>query len=188
MVSGIFKPTGNQIWSSVLDIANVWQPIGVSTVEPSRAYLIGDTATCPAAAKIEETKNDLPATKKFLADNADFINRFSKYSGYNATENWEIIAGLQDTLLCESDYFGDQFQWPKWIDQVGPDCWQKMKEFRDFGFSIYGEYGLQYLRMRAGTFLKEMLSNLKANIDKGDINKENRELYTYGTHDTVSYI
>ncbi len=185
VLGGMFPPTESQIWSSSADISKQWQPLGVSTVEPKRAYMLGDGNCCPLANFYADKVDQLPETKDFLLKHQDFIERFTRFSGYNATKNWGIVSSLYDALTCEENYFGNEFKWPKWIEDVGSDCKEQMKAFRNFGFYIEGKLGQIFLKLRAGTFLKTLLDRLQNIASLGEINDENRQVNTYGTHDTV---
>lgn len=185
VLGGMFPPTDSQIWSSSADISKQWQPLGVSTVEPKRAYMLGDANHCPLADLYAQKVDQLPETKDFITKNQNFIEKFTRYSGYNATKNWGIISNVYDALTCEENYFGSDFKWPKWINDVGTDCKEQMKTFRNFGFYIEGKLGQHFLKLKAGTFLKTLLNRFQNIVNMGEINDENRQVNTYGTHDTV---
>lgn len=184
VLGGMFPPTESQVWSAA-DISRQWQPLAVSTVEPKRAYLLGDANDCPLADSLAHQVDQLQETKDFVAKHSDFIHRFTQHSGYNATAKWGIISDVYDALTCEENYFGSQFKWPEWMEKVGPDCKEQMKTFRNFGFFIEGELGQLFLKLRAGTFLKTLLSRLQSVAEMEKITDENRQVNTYGTHDTV---
>lgn len=185
VLAGMFSPSDSQVWSEFLGISRRWQPIGVSTVEAKRAYMLGDGFDCPVATAMTKRIDSFPETKKFLANNSDFIRRFTNHSGYDAIENYGIIASVHDSLTCEENYFGDQFKWPAWMEGVGSDCLQKMKAFRDFGFDIEGQLGVPYFRLRAGTFLKTLLQRLNSTISLEKVDETNRQFNVYGSHDTM---
>lgn len=184
VLGGMFPPIETQVWSSA-DISKQWQPLAVSTVEPKRAYLLGDANDCPQADSLADQTDQLQETKIFLAKNFDFIDRFTQHSGYNATKKWGVVSDVYDALVCEENYFGSDFKWPEWMDKVGTDCKEQMKAFRNFGFFIEGKLGQLFLKLRAGTFLKTLLNRLQSIAEMGDITEENRQVNTYGTHDTV---
>ena len=171
-----------------MNMGHQWQPIGVSTVEPSRAYMLGD-ASCPAANEMRKAISNLTYVKNFLKENSDFLKRFSNKSGLDVTRKWYTVSLQSDSLVCYENYFGKNFLYPSWIDEVGTDVWDRLNAFRNFGFGIFSGLGVDFFKLKAGPFIKEMITNLNATIQKGKITNENRELFTYGTHDIVlSYI
>ena len=184
LLSGLFPPTPSQVWSNSSELATQWQPIAVEMASPEKCYVIGETADCPVADKIYKTFNDLPQIKQFWQEKQEFVTRFNLHSNLNYTR-WDEFAFIYDILLCGKGYFGDTFVEPTWIDKVGNDTWQQMKEFRELSFRAYGWLGHKFLRLKAGSFLKEIVTNMKkiaSDIDKGT---QEKQLRTYGSHDTV---
>ncbi|KAJ6225767.1 hypothetical protein RDWZM_004312 [Blomia tropicalis] len=184
VLAGMMKPLKSQIWSSIFGLANEWQPIGVSTVEKDSAYLLGDSPLCPKVDQLDDM-SELPETKQFLANNENFLQRLSNQTGLNVSgSKWRLVAAMYDSMVCEKDYFGDEYKQPEWVNKVGPDCMERLKAFNDFVFTVNKYYKAPYHRLTAGPFIKEMLLKMEETVNNA-ININNRKLYTYGTHDLV---
>lgn len=185
LLAGLFPPA--QPWSNSTALATLWQPIAVETTEKPRAWLLNSEATCPAATHIEDTITEVPSVKSFLDEHREFIKQLEQYSGEDYS-SWYDVGYLWDTLFTESEYFGNSFVRPKWLDQVGNDTWERLYRFNEMEIGVFG-LSPKYQRLRAGPFLKEILANMNSIALKGTIKQENRQAFFYASHDTmISYI
>ena len=182
VLAGLFTPRSDQMWSNSSQLATLWQPIQVTTESIDESYVLGDAKMCPVADELSDQTNSLPQMQQLWNESQDFVQRLSQYIGINIT-NIGAIGSLYDTLFCEQDYFGANFQQPVWLDQVGPDTMNRMSVFNQIDFKTSAWLGKQYLRLKAGPFLKEISQNM--NITANDIGNNNRKFYAYGSHDSV---
>ena len=196
LLAGLFAPPRvDQVWSDNDKLATLWQPIAVSTESVDESYVIGEGGKCPVADKISSIIQYPqflmhPLVQQLWNESQGFVQQLTKYSGINIT-SVGAIAGLYDTLICEQDYFGSTFKRPSWLDLFGPEneAIERMRPFREIGFQSYGWLSTEFLRLKAGPFLKEMSHHLNetANnfINNNNNGKQLKQLFTYGTHDTV---
>lgn len=186
LLAGLFPP--KQSWSSSDDdeLARLWQPIAVESVEKSRAWLLNSEADCPAATQIENTISEQYPVRQFLSQHYDWIKKLEIYTGQNYS-SWYDVGYLWDTLLTEQEYFGDKFVRPKWLDIVGNDTWKRLYRFNQMEIGCF-DISPKYQRLRGGPFLKEIIFNMATTLGES-VDQMNRQLFTYGSHDTmISYI
>jgi len=129
--------------------------------------------------------NNLDAVHKLWESEREYIDKFNRVTGENLTvSKWTTLENWYDVLYCQHDYFGDPFQWPDWFGQMGQSAevtMDHLKRFRDLQFQLYGLLGEEFLRLKAGPFIKELVTVLK----QTDPSSTNGRVYTYGTHDNV---
>lgn len=171
------------MWSNESELGQKWQPIAVEMASEETAYVVGETGPCPVASKIQATSNSLPSVQKLLADHSDLLSKLSLLTKKDLT-TWSDVAGLYDTLFTEMDYFGDEYTKPDWQDNNTMDT---LKLFREKGFALTAEFPKPFLRLKAGPFLVELLSNLNKTAKEKNqlILAENKQFFVYSTHDTV---
>lgn len=185
-LAGLFPPT--QPWSNDSKLAHLWQPIAVETTEKPRAWLLNSEAHCPKAEHIESTEiTQIPSVKKFLDEHNEFIKQLEKYTGENLT-SWYDVGYIWDTLFAEKDYFKDNFVKPRWLDLMGNDTWERLYQFNEMEIGVF-DLSPTYQRLRTGLLLKQILSNMNESVSKTSITGENRQFFTYSSHDTfISYV
>lgn len=185
VLAGLFPPS--QSWSNNSQLAQLWQPIAVETTEKPRAWLLNSEAYCPAATNFEGNITEIPSVKQFLSNHREFINKLEKYTGENLT-SWYDVGYIWDTLFAEKEYFGNNFVKPKWLELVGNDTWERLYQFNEMEIGVF-DLSLPYQRLRTGLFLKQILLNMNKTVSQTTITKENRQFYTYSSHDTfISYV
>lgn len=177
-------------WSSEGGLAELWQPIAVSSVEESRDHLLEGTSDCPKRDTYLNTFPNLPSVKKFIASNEEFINNFSKYTGHNATDGrWALITLFYDTLLCERDYFGDAWKEPQWMKQLGPNAWEKMKAFMDIRILAANDLPKEFFKLSAGPWIKELLETMNsAAKEKSGCDDVNATIYLIKSNNILFYL
>ncbi|UXI14372.1 Testicular acid phosphatase-like protein [Sarcoptes scabiei] len=200
VLAGLFPPRPDEIWNQDPNgeedgkqLAKLWQPISINTVEASRDRLLYPEAECSEAIRYEQIINDSPSVKPFLEANKQFIDDLIHYTGTNFTI-WLEIGYLYSTLTVEQEYFGDRFQKPSWIDKMGNDTMERLRKFHDLEFSVFSK-SKAYVRLRAGSILKQIQENIDAKIQKDLTQKDNNSkdrkgfrqnhLHLYSTHDTM---
>lgn len=68
---------------------------------------------------------------------------------------------------------------------MGNDTYSILKQFNDYQFSIYANWP-KYVKLRAGSLLKQTIDNMKSiAASKEPITLQNKQLFLYGTHDTM---
>lgn len=191
-LAGFIPPNKEAIWTNSTSwpddvLSKIWQPIAVETVEESRSWKLNPDAVCPAASKIEkDMETSVPELKKFLEENHEFIKQVGNYSGEDFFHdlNWLWVGYLWDTEFTQKEYFGDRYLPPTWLNKIGNDTMERLSKFNDMVFSIYSTVP-KFLKLRSGTFLKEVIDNMKNEANVKNI----RKLNTYGSHDTmIAYI
>lgn len=198
LLAGMIPPKAKGIWSKSIHpseavLSNIWQPIAVETVEESRSWKLNPDAVCPTATALEtEMETSVPELKRFLEENQQFMKDVGNYSGENFFQgphrNWLWIGYLYDTEYTQQLYLKDCYVFPDWFDKVGNDTWDRLSKFNDMVFTAFGTTP-QYLKLRAGTFLKEVIANLRDGSKINKITPETKKLFTYGSHDTmIGYI
>ena len=141
-------------------------------------------APCKAATQIKDKlPTDDPEMKKFLEDNKEFIEKVTKYSGQNFP-SWIQVGWVYDAIFTERNFFGDKFEMPAWLSQVGNDTLSRLKQFNDYQFSIYAHWP-KFVKLRAGLILNKMIENLKEAASQKEITAKNKKFFAYGTHDTM---
>lgn len=84
------------------------------------------------------------------------------------------------------EYFGKYFKWPKWLDEVGKDTLEKLKEFNDLNFSIFSQASEELFRLRTGALMKEMVENMKEAAKTVSTPwPSKRKLFSYTSHDVM---
>ncbi len=174
-------------------LSNIWQPIAVETVEEKRSWKLNPDVVCPAATALEtKMETSVPDLKRFFEENHQFIKEVGKYSGENFFQgpkrNWLWVGYLFDTEFTQQLYFGDHYVQPDWYDKIGNNTFDQLSKFNDMVFTAFGTTP-KYLKLRAGTFLKEVVTNLQDGTKIETITPQNKKLFTYGSHDTmIAYI
>ena len=194
LLAGLIPPKSSsfEIWSNITELGYLWQPIGVESVE----RMLSSETHCPKARYIERMINiEQPVVKKFLENHQKFIKQLELYSGedYHSDPrvSWYNVGYLWDTLFTEKEYFGYQsFNVPHWLDLVGNDTWDRLYKFNEVEIGAFN-LSPQYQRLRAGPFLKEIITNMNTTIEvvNNHQDKYYPQLFTYSSHDTmISYI
>ena len=196
MLAGFIPPSKEAVWSNKTSwpetvLSKIWQPIAVETVEESRSWKLNPDAICPAASKIEkDMETKVPELKKFLEENHEFIKSVGNYSGedFFGDLNWLWVGYLFDTEFTQKEYFEDRYLPPSWLSKIGNDTMERLSKFNDMVFSIY-EKAPDFLKLRCGTFLKEVIDNMQNEVKLMQNTAANKKLFTYGSHDTmIAYI
>nr|XP_027198212.1 prostatic acid phosphatase-like [Dermatophagoides pteronyssinus] len=184
LLAGMFPPRNDQeIWTNDDNIGKIWQPIVINTVESKRDWLLFPEAECYEARQEETKIDESPRIKQFLTENQQFIQKLEQYTGTNFS-HWLEIGYLYDTLTVEQEYFGSKYIKPNWIDQMGNDTIEKLKEFHDLEFSVYGQ-SKSYLKLRIGSLIKELIENINKTLNSKNSDHWNKHIYLYSTHDTL---
>lgn len=188
----MFPPQQRNVWNENPNdpigsrIAKLWNPIGISTVEEGRSWKTNPDAPCPVADKIVK---DFNMTNKDLNDffmkNKDFRERVEKYSR-QTIHSWKFYGYLYDNIFAEMEYFGKYFKWPKWLDDVGKNTLEKLKEFNDLNFAIFSQAPEELFRLRTGALMKEMVENMKEAAKTVSTPwPSKRKLFSYTSHDVM---
>lgn len=189
----MFPPKTRNIWSDSDNpiarlLSRAWNPIGIQTVELARSWKTNPDAPCPfAETLIADMPNSVPLLGKLLNDTVDFRERVLKYSGVNSTD-WRVYGFLYDGIFAEQAYFGNSFRWPKWLDNVGPDTLEQLKQFNAFNFAVFSKESVpeEILRLRTGVLLAELIENMKTAAETvGQPKGANKKLFTYTSHDVM---
>lgn len=185
VLAGLLPPTNTSTWSKTSQLAQLWTPIAVETVEPARAWLLNPDTECKAASAIKDALPTADAEmKKFLEENKDFVEKVSAKTG-NTFPSWVQVGWIYDALFTEKAFFGSQFQLPDWLAQIGPDTLSRLKQFNDYQFTIFTKWP-KYTKLRAGLLLQQTIDNMMAVANqKEQVSALNRKLFLYGTHDTM---
>lgn len=185
VLAGLVPPTNASHWSQSHELAKLWQPIAVETTESSRAWLLNPDTECAAATAVKNAiPTEDPVLKAFLEKNKDFVQRVSQHSGQHFP-SWIEVGWVYDAIFTERNFFGDQFKMPEWLSKVGNDTLARLKQFNDFQFSIYANWP-KYVKLRAGLLLKQTIDNMRGTAAiKEPLTAKNRQLFLYGTHDTM---
>lgn len=187
VLAGLFPPKQNEVWNQpdndtrAEQLAQLWQPIAIETIESSRDLLLYPEANCSQATYEEQLMDNSIMINDFLNKNQQFINELKIYTGTNFS-HWLEISYLYDTLFVEKHYFGSKFKQPDWIDQMGNDTMKKLKTFHDIEFSMFHN-STNYLRLRAGSILKSFITNMNKTLNEMDQNEN--YAYVYSTHDSI---
>ena len=187
LLAGFAPPlTAQEIWSNKSDLGRRWQPVAVQTASPGRAWLLGEGG-CPEVDRLIPLAHNLPLTVQTWDAAVEFRARLT--SAMNVTfPLWSDLATLYDTVICEQEYFGRLGQWtePAWIQGAGPGTMEQLAVFRRLQFIIYGLLPMEYKRLQAGPFLKEVIAKMKSPPEEeGFEGGPQKKVFLYGTHDTV---
>ena len=147
-------------------------------------FMLSPSAVCYAATMLELKMYVDPKVQKFLHDNEKFLDQLSHHSGLHFRTPLDAIK-LLDTLTCEQYYFGDKFVKPKWLDEMGNDTMARMEKLVNDAMKLVYGVSPVYLRLRSGSFLKDMLSNFNKAAGEAKIDEHNRRVHAYGTHDSM---
>ena len=183
-MAGLLPPTGDQVWSTLNynadELARLWQPVAVSTVEAQRDWKLSHQAPCRTAELVENvTITEVPELRHFLTANREVIRRLEVLTGEDFTGDlsWIWIANLYDTYISEAEYFGPAFYPPRWADE---QTLAVLRQANELKFSVWG-HDQAYLRLRGGPLLQEITDNLiRAAKDEAG----GRSLAIYSTFDT----
>lgn len=158
----------------------MWQPIAVRTVTLARAWKLKASTPCPKAHHIEKfTITHVPELANFLASNRQFIDNLSLVTGENFHRKiWSLVGQLYDTLDTEQQVLGSAWVRPEWLTSKVEET---LKQFGDYFFSIYGQ-SPEYIKLRAGTLINELINNQKAAVAKDGYQKI--KLFAYASHDS----
>lgn len=189
VMAGMFPPKHKITRSNNL----LWQPIAVSTVEKARSWKLNPDSPCPKAEQLEhDMTKTIPELRQFLEENTKFINDLGKFTGENfwaPDRGWLWVGYLYDTLVIEKNYFKNDYIAPSWLNAVSNDTMERLKRFNDFSYEIYQKAPLEFIRLRAGTFFKDMLENLRSASNITVVNEKTKQIYTFASHDTmINYI
>ena len=185
LLAGLLPPTGDQVWSTsnynADELARLWQPVAVSTVEAQRDWKLSTEAACRTAELVENVTitENVPELRHFLAANREVIRRLEVLTGEDFTGDlsWIWIANLYDTYISEAEYFGPAFYPPRWADE---QTLAVLRQANELKFSVWG-HDQAYLRLRGGPLLQEITDNLiRAAKDEAG----GRSLAIYSTFDT----
>lgn len=198
LLAGMIPPKNKCIWSKSIHpsetvLSSIWQPISVETVEENRSWKLNPDVVCPAATALEtEMETSVFKLKRFLEENHQFIKDVGKYSGENFFQgpkrNWLWVGYLFDTEFTQQLYFGNRYVVPDWYTKIGNNTMDRLSKFNDMVFTAFGTTP-KYLKLRAGTFLKEVITNLRNGSNIPNMTPKNKKLFTYGSHDTmIAYI
>ncbi len=134
--------------------------------------------------------HNLPLTVETWDAAVEFRARLT--SSMNVTfPLWSDLATLYDTVVCEQEYFSRLGQWaePAWIQGAGPGTMEQLAVFRRLQFTVYGLLPMEYKRLQAGPFLKEVIAKMKSPSPEDEGGAEEggpqKKVFLYGTHDTV---
>lgn len=84
----------------------------------------------------------------------------------------------------KQEYFGTNYIKVDWIDRMGNDTIQRIKQFHDLEFSVYGQSNT-YLKLRIGSLIKELIENMNKTLDLKYSYCWDNHIYLYSTHDTL---
>lgn len=173
LLAGLFPP--GTPWSKSDELPRLWRPIAVDTVDIFQDYLLNPVVSCPKASKIESSLRDNIKVKQTMETNKQFLSEIEKYSGQKIS-SWLDLALIYDTIHSEMEYFGDTYRKPSWIDALGNDTLARMRQIAAVQVNELIRISSQYTRLRAGTFLTQLVSHLKEENNYG-------HTFLYLTHD-----
>ena len=177
LASGLYPPKNRWIWGNDL-LAISWQPIAIQTELKSSDGLLVPNSVCPAAdAAYEEVMRSKEVTQ-FMASQKEFIAKIEEKTGEKYTKLRQLDY-LYDTINAELT-FDEPKPVPKWINELGNDTLQRLKQFEWNAFK-YDWSSKKVQRLRAGLILKELTTNMQ-NVVKGQ--NHTKKVYSYATHDT----
>lgn len=180
-VTGLYPPKNRWIWSQNDSLAQLWQPIAIQTILKSSDGLLVPSSKCPAADEAYEEILQSKEVIDFMSSQKDFIEKLNEKTGENYTE-LRKLEHLSNTLNTELD-FDEPKPMPKWINELGNDTLDRLKQFELNGFK-WSSKKLQ--RLRAGLMFKELTTNMKNIVKSNNSDKHLiKKVYSYSTHDSI---
>ena len=177
LLAGLCPPNDRWVWcessDSCKNIALLWQPIVIQTVDKSLDSLLYPQSECPAAEKdrlqairSKEVLEKLNNSKAFIDQIANFTG--SKFS--NETTLRELLY-IADTLKCEVEN-GRYENVKKLENQFGKNN-TVISQLYEFGLmALNYEFKTEkILRLRAGPMLSEFVKNIQNVINLSETRK-----------------
>ncbi|XP_054166616.1 prostatic acid phosphatase-like, partial [Oppia nitens] len=179
LIAGLYPPKGRWVWSLIDELAKIWQPIAIQTVDKSKDGLLVPNCDCPAADKAYEEIMKSKDVTEFMEKNKNFIQKINDKTGENYTTLRQMDY-LYDSINHEIN-FDVPKPVPKWIKELGNDTLDRLKEFESMAFK-YDWSSKKVQRLRGGLMFKELTTNMDTAIKTPDTSKK---VYVYSTHDTI---
>jgi len=168
LLAGMFPPPTDRKFEPDLP----WQPIPVHTVPKKTDLFLSYTSECPRVEEIAMALMASPELKNKVENNEDLLGYLTKHTGQKVN-NLIGVAFLYDTFSVQKIH---NLTIPPWVDAV----WSQLEQTRDLFFESRVSTAEQQ-RLRAGSLIKEILSNMKMKA-RGELKKK---LFIYSSHDGI---
>ncbi|XP_065609745.1 prostatic acid phosphatase-like [Cyrtonyx montezumae] len=177
-LSGLFPPTGSQIWNPEL----LWQPIPVHVVTKSTDrklhFPLRDCSRFDQLQKETQTSNEFQSR---IQPYMDFLQTMAVNTGLELNhlktlDNFQLW-NTYDTLYCESIH---NYSLPVWATKDAVDKMEKLAELALL--SLFGVYKTEEKsRLQGGVLVNIILNSIK---QATNTSKE-RKMEVYSAHDTT---
>ena len=126
-LSGVYPPTGFQVWDKDNEVAENWQPIPVHTIPQAEDYVLKTDIKCPPYDNlIAEVWESAPAIQKIQKDNQEMLDYLAKNAGLPVPGNLkQITEDMCDAVNVE---VLKNLTLPKFLNE---EALQKLKDWDD---------------------------------------------------------
>lgn len=188
LLAGLCPPSNRWVWYDGLDssqnLAQIWQPIAIQTVDKSLDSILFSEAYCPAADEERLKVFRSKEVQEKLNNSKEFIDKIAKFTGNKNLNNESLttfnqLLYIADTFKCEIEN-GKYENVKKLENEFGKnnDILEQLYELAIQAFNYYFKTP-KLQRLRAGPLLGELVKNMENVMNS----KEARKLFIYSTHD-----
>jgi len=171
VLASFFPPKGTPMeWNTRYN----WQPIPIFSQPLNEDTLLLVRTACPRYFEALQEVMELPEVKAEIEPYLEMFKELTKLTGMKIAEP-EDAQSLYLTLLAEQE-FG--LKLPDWTKEYFPDKLQFLTEQS----YIYNIYNTELQKIKAGPFLKKMLTEMK---DKREDKLKDKKLFIYTGHDST---